>query len=181
MQEKRRVRSFDSFIVKNFSIIVSGSTNTKGPRLSSWHKANQKRLLSMNSDHKNSLAIRQDESQDIIGYLELIDAHKSIIDEGKNELSVHVTSHSTWTMSTVCLGALIIIFIWYSKRKPIELQHQVSIISVNSDYQLSESVFQSRYKYDYDIIENIFVFIDIFLNMNMFVFLDAVDLVLFLK
>jgi hypothetical protein len=130
------------------------------------------------NDQKNSLVIRQNEPRDIVGYLELIDSDKNILDE----LLENVNSQSTWTMSSICLGGLIIILIWYSKRKEVKLQHQESIISeTSSDYQLSKLLFQSRYKHDYDIILNIFYYIDIFSNMNMFDFLDVVDLVLFLK
>jgi len=133
------------------------------------------------NDQKNSLAIRQNEPRDIVGYLELIDSDKNILDERKDELSDHVNSQSTWILSSICVSGLIIIFIWYSKRNQVKLQHQESIISETSDFRLSEPLFQSRYKHDYDIISNIFLCIDILLNMSMFDFLDVVDLVLFLK
>jgi len=128
-------------------LISNARMNKKGSKLFSWHKiSHQQRRLSMNSenDQKNSLAIRQDESRDIAGYLELIDSDKTILDEVKNGLSIYVNNPSTWTTSSIFLGGLIIIFIWYSKRKEVEIQHQESIISVNSDYQLSEPLFQSR-------------------------------------
>jgi hypothetical protein len=99
------------------------------------------------NDQKNSLVIRQNEPRDIVGYLELIDSDKNILDE----LLENVNSQSTWTMSSICLGGLIIILIWYSKRKEVKLQHQESIISeTSSDYQLSKPLFQSRYKHDYE-------------------------------
>ncbi len=119
------------------------------------------------------MAIRSKESKDIAGYLTLIDPHKSIIDEEKYELSIQVNSNSTWTLSSICLGALIIIFIWYSKRKPVEFQRQESVLSENSDYQLSEvsltPSFQSRYEYDYFIY-----FVNMFLSFRYIVEYDHV-------
>ena len=94
----------------------------------------------MNSEHQTALAIREDRT----GYLELVDTYKKILEEEKNELSVHVNHHSTSILQTLCLGGLIMIMIWYFKRKPIELQRQESIVSENSDYQLLEPEFQSR-------------------------------------
>jgi hypothetical protein len=63
----------------------------KRPVLSSWQKTNQNRLLSMkaeSSDHSYPLAIRQEESKDIAGYLALIDPIGSITDEDKTEVVV---------------------------------------------------------------------------------------------
>jgi hypothetical protein len=110
--------------------LVTSSTDSKGPILSALSKANQQRLLSMKNDQQTAVAIRDDRS----GYLELIEG---------SELSIHVNHRSTWILPTVCLGALMmmIIMIWYSKQKTIEVQHQEA---ENSDYQLPEPVFQSR-------------------------------------
>ncbi len=120
-------------------------TDSKGPIIFSPKKVNQQRLLPMttkavNNEHQTALAIREDRT----GYLELVDTYKKILEEEKNELSVHVNHHSSWILQTLCLGGLMMIVIWYSKRKPIEFQHQESIISENSDYQLLEPEFQSR-------------------------------------
>jgi hypothetical protein len=127
--------------IKIFLFLVTGSMDSRGPILSSRNKVNQQRLLSMKKDQQTAIAIREDRS----GYLELIDIYKIILEEEKNELSVHVNHHSNWILSIVCFGSLMIILIWYSKRRSIEFQYQESIISSeNSDYQLSEPVFQSR-------------------------------------
>ncbi|CAF2692597.1 unnamed protein product [Rotaria sp. Silwood2] len=152
---------------------VFNPSNMKKPLLSFSYKTNKKHHLSINSklsnnndrfstvDHNYPLVVRQDESLDIVGYLELIDSHEDIAEEEKYELSVDINSNSTWilwinilTISSVCFCALIIILIWYCKQKHIDIQHQKLIISKNNDitfeHQLSEPTFQSRYILEYE-------------------------------
>ena len=61
------------------------------------------------------------------GYLEVIDSNQK-------------TNRWNWILLPICLGGLISLFIWYSKRKPIVFEQQKSI-------QPEIIEFQSRYEY----------------------------------
>jgi hypothetical protein len=181
---------------------VAGSIGSKRPVLSSWHKAYQKRTLSIGSEipednyqraigasaseHSYPLALRPDptgnhpslstvEICDTAGYLELIhNPNNNLIEEeeeeeeNKKDLAININTHSTvniptntLTISSVFLGALIIILIWYFKQKQTEYLREKSMITENSNsttvtppstpeyHQLeqpSTPSFQSRYK-----------------------------------
>ncbi|CAF3518975.1 unnamed protein product [Rotaria sp. Silwood1] len=142
---------------------IGSSSNIKRPLLSFSYKTNQKHHLSINSELTNNypLVVRQDESWDTVGYLELLDSHESIVDEEKYELSVDVNNNSRWifwiNILSLCFCTLIIILIWYYKQKPIDIQSQTLIISKNNDvtfeHQLSELTFQSRYILEYEHVQ----------------------------
>jgi hypothetical protein len=151
--KKNNRKSFISILQKNeLPISVAGSVGNKRPVLSSWHKAYQKRTLSIGSeipednyqraigastsDHNNfPLALRRDvtgnhqlhssssivETCDTAGYLELIN---NLNDDERKALSINLNPRSyvniptsTLTISSVFLGAMIIMLIWYFKKQ----------------------------------------------------------------
>lgn len=75
------------------------------------------------------------------------------MDEEQHKLSTDVKIRPTWLsplrISSICLGVLIIMFIWFPKRRNINIEHQNLIVSQNEDIacecSLSEPTFQSRY------------------------------------
>lgn len=153
MQEKIVVNKF-SFNSRKIhpSILVAGAIGMKRPVLSSWHKAYQKRTLSIGSElpeNNNNprssgvlpseshypLALRPDpninphshlssivETCDTAGYLELVNNfNENFIEEhSTSNLNMHTNVYlptNTLTISSVFLGAVIIILIWYFKQK----------------------------------------------------------------
>ncbi|UJR37195.1 hypothetical protein I4U23_029903 [Adineta vaga] len=184
---------------------VAGSIGHKRPVLSSWHKAYQKRTLSIGSEvsenrhqraintgifeHNYPLALRPDttgshpsnslpsivETCDTAGYLELISNPTDSRLKEKNEKELTKNSHSnsrisistnTLKVSTVILGALIIMLVWYNKHKKDAKLSKDSMITESTSstsvtppstpiyHQLESSVsippFQSRYTLEYE-------------------------------
>jgi hypothetical protein len=197
MREKTIVNISNSFfeLINSSSILVPGGIGNKRPVLSSWHKAYQKRTLSVDSevteknyqraigassfDHNYPLALRPDptlnhhsdssslqiKTCDTAGYLELIhnpndnligeEANKNLLIDTNTHSYVYIPSN-TLTISSVFLGALIIILIWHFKQKQTELLRQQSMTKETSSssstttpeyHQLQQSLipsFQSR-------------------------------------
>ncbi len=144
----------------------------KRPVLSSWHKAYQKRTLSIGSELPENnnprssgvspseshypLALRPDptvnphshlsslvETCDTAGYLELINnSNENFIEEDStshfnNHVNVYIPTN-TLTISTVFLGAVIIILIYYFKpqRKP----EYLPLKSITTDSSVSTNI-----------------------------------------